>query len=144
MTESDLYKILETDFGGYDIHYYLSKIKLIPQDYEELGISSHGLELSAQMKQAVRDAFYTLLIETILNVGKENMNGAELSRVLRTPFSSGAWMEDYLEDCMPSEAQLKSLGIDTLGYYWNSDEIHNDFYKLLIEAIVASGRVNNV
>lgn len=149
MSELELYMILSHLLpDGNEIGFYLSKINLINRDYEELGIpiNSWGELRPEHAFELAQTEFFIILIEKIIAVAEENMTRSERNRALNSPLRSGAYLIDYLEDCLPNDAGLKSLGIDTLGYWDETlrEEIHEDFYSMLVENIVMAARLNNV
>ena len=149
MSETELYMILSHVLpDGNEIGFYLSKINLIDRDYEELGIPiNRWSELRPEhVLDLAQNEFLNILIEKIIAVSEENMTRSERNRALNSPFPSGAYLIDYIEDCLPNDAGLKALGIDTLGYWDETlrEEMHEDFYSLLLENIVMAARINNV
>lgn len=70
----------------------------------------------------------------------------QLSAVLQASMPDGCKVIDYLEDAVPNEASLVELGINT-ALYGISDvrtEIHQDFYEMLVGAIVSAAAVPTV
>lgn len=58
--------------------------------------------------------------------------------ILQAQMADGCNVMDYLSDAVPNEASLKELGINTNGYGISNirEEIYNDFYSMIISAIL--------
>lgn len=59
-------------------------------------------------------------------------------QALQAKMPDGLPVQDYLEDCIPSKADLDLMGINTSGYELSDirADIYEDFYRLLVHTIL--------
>lgn len=64
----------------------------------------------------------------------------QIQKALAAPMPDGCTVRDYLEDAIPNNASLAELGIDLTNDWLSNirEEIHDDFYTVLITAILTS------
>lgn len=69
----------------------------------------------------------------------------QVDAVLSAQLPDGCTVQDYLEDAIPNEESLAELGISThgAGFSYVRSEMHDDFYVLLITAILNAGQAKS-
>ena len=148
LTMTTMNKILSATLpDGNSVETYFNQIRMLPQDYADLGIHIGGWDISPLFQEIAIANFYELIINKILNQALPNMSYGELYKILHGEIPpNGAFLIDYLEDMIPDKEGLEALDIPTLGY-WNSDirgDMHYDFYKIFMETILEAGETYNV